>query len=218
MKALLINSLDPKVHILRRYIRYDLVPYEPAPDAVETDHLLHFGNSPVLTPGVDTLGHMRYAYENGNKEFWHRREGQKTVLIGAGNIDWVREATDAEQRDITERMTKYRGATINYGHPLASLLYGRQIPLDAESRSSRLRADREQMYGTLTPAATRTQMIDALQRHGRFRFLDESRSSTRSFMVELANWNADPRQNPVMDIQVKPSSKSLLGKLRDLHL
>ena len=206
-KVLLLRNLDPNVHVLIKHAQSPGDPDYPIrmPAPLEIDHLPHVRSVPVLTRPFDSLGHMLTASRTGERRFWYLREGHDHVLIQPrmpSESAIVRVALEPEVSDITRVLTRYGAHKLLYGEALASVLDGAAIPLNgayAQKRMSRIVLPEYPRFGK---DATRAEMIQALQTHGRFRFYDSTnRLSDGPIKVKLEN--AGAQQGTPMDITVE---------------
>ncbi|CDU25282.1 uncharacterized protein SPSC_05116 [Sporisorium scitamineum] len=216
--ALLLSSLNPNVHILRRHLKH--VPVDTGypitmPDPISTDHLPHWRGIPVLTANDDTLGHMLYASKQPNEAFWHYRQDHTPVLVTPKLDNLVSEADLREKNRLNNLLTSYGAARIKYSSSaMASLLYGKEIPLDEHLNDDRIENKRKGRYNDLNQQSSRPEMIDALQRNGRFYYYDSDRSSTGPFEVKLLELEARPGEFMQINIESVARRRSIMGRLR----
>ncbi|KAJ9473934.1 hypothetical protein PHBOTO_004007 [Pseudozyma hubeiensis] len=223
--ALFLHSLDLNVHTLhRKYFPVGVGPIaEPKmPGRVEIDHLPHVGTIPVLTYGHDSLGHMFSAANTGLFRFWHVREGHDPVLVMPRTALIARAGTRTEDLQVNTVLTLYGALTQQYNPVIASLRYGRPIPLDERDIYSRSKPVPLLQYPRFDTRATREQMIQALQQRGRFRYYDNNAASDGPIKVKVLNHRAPP--GVPMDIAIEKLSgneiaqEGFLKKLRAVRL
>ncbi|SJX64000.1 uncharacterized protein SRS1_11240 [Sporisorium reilianum f. sp. reilianum] len=222
-KVLLLSSLDPNVHTLRRHLQH--VPEDPhypitMPSPVNTDHLPHLEGVPVLPEGHDTLGHMLYASVNGEESFWLVKHVRMPVEVRPNIEDYVAEAGSQAGDRIRSLLTNYAAARNKYSSAaMAGLLHGKKISVDPNLRDQRVDSMRQNSYLELTQGASRSNMINALQQYGQFHYYDMYRTSTGPFKVKLDNYRVDAPDAhmsiSVRELHFNPSTfKAIADKFR----
>ncbi|SPO28145.1 uncharacterized protein UTRI_04535_B [Ustilago trichophora] len=197
-QVLLSQRLHPNVHILVKHLQRQIEPNYPIdmPDELSVEELPHANGIPILTDRFDELGYMLGASLTGPKMFFHKRFGHETVLIQpppAPAHRLVRVALGPEKTSIDQVLTRYGVDTRQYGQKLASIFWGAPIPLDEEHRSDRMRWTKLLEYPRFGPDASRDELKDALQKHGKFRFYNsKNRANSGPIKVKLLNPDGAP--------------------------
>lgn len=194
-KVLLLQSLDPNIHILYKHLYEGERPGVPIqmPPELDVEDLPHYKGDPVLVHSRDSLGEMLRASNTETHRFWHVRENHPPVLIRPrmpAEGELARVIREDESNYLTSVLTMYMADRLQFGDKVASIRHGAPIHLSDEHLATRLDWTHMMRYPRFGRDATRPQMIHALQKYGRFRLYDTTRRGKRAVKVVVENPSA----------------------------
>ncbi|CDU25281.1 uncharacterized protein SPSC_05115 [Sporisorium scitamineum] len=162
------------------------------------DHFPHAFGKPIFLSGRYTLNNMYAAARREPNSFWLQHHYLGWQLVTPSTNDIAEEATAQQIEEIRKALILYNREKDQFGNAYASLKRGRPLDLEQMYRSHRGPPDIIKYPRFDSASATRQQMVDALERYGRFRlYVKSPGQSVEVFKVMLQRRVPSVNDSPV---------------------
>lgn len=193
-RLLTLFGMDPNVHIVQKvisgrlpYIDSTLERYE------EVAGLPHAQGVPMLTANHDTYENMLAASTQGHRSFWLPHEGNYILIR-----PWEEPLFERTRRHAAKELRRVREGFLTaentYGRAYAGLIWGQPLPPDTWPNPAQIEHPNIVDYPRFgSHSASRRELIQALQVHGRLRL----------YITSIAQ--GGPKQDSVFKVRLEPA-------------
>lgn len=218
-------QLNSNVHEVRNWVAANQIRPSPEYAPPILGGVPHDASRiPILALGTDTFDHMKAAARAGSGKFWYIQQGRSPVLVNPHTDNLFENYHAQDSTTVKGALRNYNTAKTSFGETLAGIIQGRPIyPIqDRESVLGRRKGPSITQYPRFRMDASRTEMVNALQRYGRFRVYSVDSNGHRSgFKVKLRNPEAQATESFVVSIKpltaAEQKVEDSLAAMRRIH-
>ncbi|SPC62772.1 uncharacterized protein UHOD_11806 [Ustilago sp. UG-2017b] len=193
--AIQLFKLDPDLHRLS----WRVSKIKP-PHSEEIENLPHFDGKPILQGSEDFRFMLRVA-NTPPYQFYYLQEQMKPILVYPASKNLFSNPDHDEKQKILRAVNGYPADKQKYGERVASMIWGKLDLLGGDTEGRVKSSIPMKDYPRFKYDAPKTDMVRALQEHGRFRVYTNFGGDKVAYKVKLKN---PGNTGKLMNVSVKP--------------